>query len=54
MTLPNILTLIRLALGFMLLAIAWLDREMIFVGVLILAFFLDLIDAVYKGNIWFV
>ena len=44
MTLPNILTLIRLALGFMLLAIAWLDREMIFVGVLILAFFLDLID----------
>ena len=44
MTLPNFLTFLRLMLGFVLFAIALLNEERIFIGVLIFAFFLDLID----------
>ena len=43
-TLPNVLTIMRLVLGVSLFIIAWLNRETLFVAVLIIAFFLDLID----------
>jgi phosphatidylglycerophosphate synthase len=43
-TFPNILSLLRFFLGFSLFVIAWLDEEMVFIGVLICAFFLDLVD----------
>jgi phosphatidylglycerophosphate synthase len=44
MTFPNFLTVLRFILGFVLFAIAWFGKENIFIGVLIGAFFLDLID----------
>jgi phosphatidylglycerophosphate synthase len=44
MTLPNALTFLRLILGFILFVIAWIDKETVFVAILIFAFFLDLID----------
>lgn len=43
-TFPNILSLLRLLLGLSLFVIAWLDKEVIFLSVLICAFFLDLVD----------
>ena len=44
MTIPNILSILRLILGPVLIILAWFGLEMVFVGVLIFAFFLDLID----------
>lgn len=44
MTLPNLLSLIRLAGGLLLIVIAWFGKEQLFLVVLILCFFLDLID----------
>jgi CDP-diacylglycerol--glycerol-3-phosphate 3-phosphatidyltransferase len=44
LNLPNILSILRLGLGPVLIAIAWLDRETIFITVLIFAFLLDLVD----------
>ena len=44
MTIPNILSFLRFSLGPVLIILAWSGLEKIFVGVLIFAFFLDLID----------
>ena len=44
MTLPNLLSLVRLLLSPVLLVLAWLGYADIFIGALILAFLLDLID----------
>jgi phosphatidylglycerophosphate synthase len=43
-TFPNLLTFTRLILGFLLFIIAWIDKENLFIGILICAFFLDLVD----------
>jgi CDP-diacylglycerol--glycerol-3-phosphate 3-phosphatidyltransferase len=42
--LPNLLSVLRLCLGPVLIAIAYLDQAMVFIVVLIFAFFLDLVD----------
>ena len=42
--LPNVLTVLRLCLGLVLIAIAWLHQANVFIAVLIVAFLLDLID----------
>lgn len=44
LTLPNLLSILRLLLGPVLLGVAWAGAAQVFIGVLILAFFLDLID----------
>jgi len=44
LTFPNLLSALRLALGVVLLGIAWWGNGRVFIGVLIFAFFLDLID----------
>ena len=44
MTIPNILTIIRLICGFSLFVIALLNKELLFLGLLVFAFFLDFID----------
>lgn len=44
LNLPNILSILRLCLGPVLIAIALLDRETVFIAVLIFAFLLDLVD----------
>ena len=44
LTFPNLLSALRLVLGIMLLGIAWQGYAGAFIGVLVFAFFLDLID----------
>lgn len=44
LTFPNLLSALRLLLGFVLLGIAWQGNAGLFIGVLIFAFVLDLID----------
>ena len=44
LNLPNFLSILRLCLGPVLIAIALLDRETVFIAVLIFAFLLDLVD----------
>lgn len=44
LTLPNLLSILRLLLGPVLLGMGWTGAAEVFIGVLILAFFLDLID----------
>lgn len=44
LTFPNLLSALRLVLGMVLLGLAWRGNAVAFIGVLIFAFFLDLID----------
>ena len=44
LNLPNILSILRLCLGPVLIALAWLDQATVFIAVLIFAFLLDLVD----------
>ena len=44
LTIPNLLSALRLALGMSLFVIAWRGNSGVFIGVLIFAFLLDLID----------
>lgn len=43
-TFPNALSMLRLILGFVLFAIIWINKETIFISILVFAFFLDFID----------